>query len=276
MLIVWVGQAIVEIGGAFGSFLGQVWNARGDAKKLDAAAFQFAEAVGILLAKLLEALVMYVSAKGMPKAMESLQGTKFGEALGKTELAKWLAERAANVSAGSLRSTAFPRCSARRAVGEVPGVPADVTYVENPAPFHAMPADRLPANLAPGHFWARSATNEWVILREPTAPPASIEITVFSDGANTNYVIRSNSRTIASDALTNPNPTYSGPRLPEDLSGTGANNPYRDPATGRLYDKSHGTDYADTLEGPTCATRAPTLTTSPRGPPGGTGARATP
>ena len=250
MLIVWVGQAIIEIGGAFGSFLGQVWNARGDAKKLDAAAFQFAEAVGILLAKLLEALVMYVSAKGMPKAMESLQGTKFGEALGKTESAKWLAERAANVSAGKSPLKSPSAMFRPPAVGEVPGVPADVTYVENPAPFHAMPADRLPANLPPGHFWARSATNEWVILREPTAPPASIEITVFSDGANTNYVIRSNSRTIASDTLTNPNPTYSGPRLPEDLSGTGANNPYRDPATGRLYDKSHGTDYADTLEGP--------------------------
>jgi hypothetical protein len=73
---------------------------------------------------------------------------------------------------------------------------------------------------------------------------------VYSDGTNTNYVIRANSRMIASDTLTNPNPTYSGRRLPEELSGTGADNPYRDPATGRLYDKSHGTDYADTLEGP--------------------------
>jgi hypothetical protein len=250
MLVVWVGQSIIEVGGAFGRFLGQVWNARGDAKKLDAAAFQFAEAVAILLAKLLEALVMYISAKGMPKAMESLRGTKFGEALGKTESAKWLAERAANVSAGKSPLKSPSAVFRPPAVGEVQGVPADVTYVENPAPFHALPRDRLPGNLPPGHQWARSASNEWVIVRDPAAPPVSIEITVYSDGTNTNYVIRANSRMIASDTLTNPNPTYSGRRLPEELSGTGADNPYRDPATGRLYDKSHGTDYADTLEGP--------------------------
>jgi len=250
MLVVWVGQSIVEIGGAFGHFLGLVWGAHGDPKKVDLAAFQFAEAIATLLAKLLEALVMYISAKGMPKAMESFGGTKFGEALGKADSAQWLAERAANVSSGKSPLKSPSAVFRPPAVGEVPGVPADVTYVENPAPFHAMPAARLPGNLPPGHTWARSSANEWVILRDPSYPPASIEITVFSDGTTTNYVIRSNSRIIASDALTNPNATYSGPRLPQDLAGTGANNPYRDPATGQLYDKSHGIDYADTLEGP--------------------------
>lgn len=144
MLVVWVAQSIVEVGTAFTHFLGMVWDARSDAKKVDAAAFQFAEAIGLLMAKLLEALIMYVSAKGIPEAVEGLRGTKFGEALGKTETAEWLAKRAANVSAGQspLKSpSAFFRPPA---VGEMSGVPADVTFVENPAPFHAMSRDRLP------------------------------------------------------------------------------------------------------------------------------------
>lgn len=63
-LVVWIGQALVSAGSAFAKFLGAVWNARGDDKKLDIAAKQFAETIGVLFGILLEALVLYATSKG--------------------------------------------------------------------------------------------------------------------------------------------------------------------------------------------------------------------
>lgn len=250
MLVLWVGQSVVQVGSAFASFFARVWEARGDAAKIDLAGRQFAEAVGLLLAKLLEALIMYVTAQGLPVVLRSVRGTRFGTALGETTTARWVQARAANVAAGT-SPVMGPAALVRNLRGtSVPALPADVTVVGNAAPFHTLPPARLPANLPPGHFWSRSATNEWVIFREPGAAPAPLEIAVYSDGVNVNYVIRTQGRMIASDALGHASPTYSGPRLPDEISGTGAANPYRDPVTGQVYDKSHGVDYADTLEGP--------------------------
>jgi hypothetical protein len=100
MLVVWIGQALLDTGAAFGSFLGDVWDARGDQKKLDRAARQFAEAVGTLLGHLLEALVMYAASKGLTEGVGLLQNSRVGRALGETEGATWLNERVRRVRSG--------------------------------------------------------------------------------------------------------------------------------------------------------------------------------
>lgn len=100
MLVVWIGQALIKVGSAFGSFLGAVWSARGDAKKLDLAAHQFAEALGTLCGVLLEALVMYAVSLGATKAIGGLRGTRFGKAFNNAKAGEWLNERVRRVKSG--------------------------------------------------------------------------------------------------------------------------------------------------------------------------------
>jgi len=102
-LVVWIGQSLVRAGAAFATFFGQVWDARGDDKKLDGAARQFAESIGVLFGILLEALVMYVASKGLGEALGFLRGTRMGKALETTRGGKWLAERVRRVRAGEAR-----------------------------------------------------------------------------------------------------------------------------------------------------------------------------
>ncbi|GAB3416716.1 SH3 domain-containing protein [Flindersiella endophytica] len=252
MLVYWVGESLVALGSAFGTFLGIVWNARGDEAKIDQAARQYAEAVGLLMGKLLEALFMYVTAKGLPAALKSFRGSRLGQAMGESRTVQWLKARQQAVATGQskLKGPGAVFGGGRAASG-AEGVPANVNRVGNTNAFHQLPADRLPANLPEGHFWSRSSAGEWVILREPNAPAAALELAVYSDGTTVNYVIRNNGRTIAADALTRQGGTHQGgTRLPEDLEGVGANNPYREPGTNTTWDKSHGVDFADTLEGP--------------------------
>lgn len=252
MFVVALAQAMVAVGDAIGKFLAIVWEARGDRQKLDEAGRMFAEGVGILIGKLLEALISYVIAKGMGGAMKSLRGTKLGSSLADTRAATWLETRARNVASGNTPLPGPQKFLRRPRVAEVAGERAAVTTHGNAADFHALPQDRLPGNLPEGHFWARSDEGHWVLMREPGAPPATFELSVYSDGTATNYALSSNNRTIATDALTRQGSTYARgqQRTPDELAGTGPNNPYRDPATGQLYDKGHGVDYADNLEGP--------------------------
>jgi len=100
MLIAWVGQALWDTASAFGRFFSSVWNARGDRKKLDIAAHQFADAVGILLGKLVEAAVMYVASLGMTAGLKGLQNSKLGKAMGKSQARDWLTERVRKVQSG--------------------------------------------------------------------------------------------------------------------------------------------------------------------------------
>jgi len=103
-LVAWAGQALVRIGSAFGTFLGTVWNARGNRDQLDLAAHQLAEALGLLVGGLLEALVMYASARGVGAVRSKLAGTRFGQALGETRLGEWLSSRVRQVREGRARS----------------------------------------------------------------------------------------------------------------------------------------------------------------------------
>lgn len=118
--------------------------------------------------------------------------------------------------------------------------------------FHALPLERLP-RLPEGHYWARQGP-EWVLFREPNAPEVPIEISIFSDGqGNINYNIRTGSRVLQSEAMTRPSgDTYQGSenRLPSGLRETGENNPFLEEGTGRLFEKGHGIDYVDRIEGP--------------------------
>jgi len=93
MLIKWIGDAIMEITGAFVKFLVVVWKADGNLVKLDEGAKLYAEAIGTMLGKLVEAIVMFALAAGLGYAVGKLKGTKFGEKLGETALGKWLRER---------------------------------------------------------------------------------------------------------------------------------------------------------------------------------------
>ena len=252
MLAYWIAESLVSVASAFGSFLGMVWDARGDVAILDQAARQFANAVALLLGKLLEALFMYLTAKGLPKALESIRGTRAGQAMGETNVARWLSERAAAVEAGEapLRSPQQVLGGGGRPAAER----ADVTVNGQGAAFHNLPPDRLPGGLPQGHFWMRTPEGQWVLMREAGAPQAPFELSVYSDAAGrTNYVLRTGDRVIQSDAISRSGGTYQSgqQRLPPQLEGTGAQNPYRDPVTGQVrYDKGHGVDYADTLEGP--------------------------
>ncbi|MEZ4363305.1 MAG: DUF4157 domain-containing protein [Kofleriaceae bacterium] len=99
-LIVWLGQSLVKVGGAFGTFLGQIWGARGDAAKVDLAARQFAEAIGTLCGVLIEALVMWAASIGVGRAMGVLRGTRFGKGFQSTAAGEWLTRRVDAVKSG--------------------------------------------------------------------------------------------------------------------------------------------------------------------------------
>lgn len=92
-LVAWIGSALVRIGSAFGDFLSDVWNARGDAKALDAAAQSFAEAIGTLCGVLVEALAMWALSFGLKKASAKLADTALGKQFGESELGDWLQDR---------------------------------------------------------------------------------------------------------------------------------------------------------------------------------------
>ncbi|WP_428264447.1 DUF6861 domain-containing protein, partial [Haliangium sp.] len=92
-LTAWLAQSAVAIGAAFGAFIATVWEAHGDPDVLDRAAQEHAEAWGTLTGVLIEALVMYAAAKGIPALLGMLRGTRFGEAIGETKLGQWLSTR---------------------------------------------------------------------------------------------------------------------------------------------------------------------------------------
>lgn len=253
MLVVWIGQSLAQVGSAFATFMSSVWDARGDDRKLELAGWQLADAMALTIAKLLEALLMFVMAKGMPKGLEFLRTTRLGRAMGETAAMKWLAARVAAVAKGEAK-IAGPKQVMDKVLGRPPGgVQTTMNVRGQSQPFHQMAQNRLPRNLPEGHYWERSPDHtRWMLMREPGAPQAPFDLTVFSDAAgNMNYTLKTGDRMIQTDAITRSGTTYQGAdRLPPDLTDTGLQNPYRDPVTGQPWDKGHGIDHADTIEGP--------------------------
>ncbi len=99
-LVKWAGDSLQRIGAAFATFFQSVWNAQGDPKKLDQAARELAEAIGILAGVAVEALVMWASAKGAEVALRALKGTAVERAFGESRLGSWLRERVRNYREG--------------------------------------------------------------------------------------------------------------------------------------------------------------------------------
>jgi hypothetical protein len=93
MLLKWIAEAFLDVASAFVKFLVAVWNANGNMAKLEEGAKLFAEAVGTLLGKLVEGIVMFAAAEGLGYAVGKLKSSKIGEKLGETRLFKWLKEK---------------------------------------------------------------------------------------------------------------------------------------------------------------------------------------
>jgi hypothetical protein len=91
-LVVWVADALVQIGSAFASFIGTVWGANGNEASLDQAARELAEALGLMVGKIIEGLVMLAAAKGVGFVMGKLAGTRFGQKLG-SRFNEWLSQK---------------------------------------------------------------------------------------------------------------------------------------------------------------------------------------
>ena len=100
MLVAWIGQALKETGQAFGTFISTTWNANGNTKALDKGAKEFAEAIGILLGKLLEGVVMFAASKGLNEGLGLMKGTSLGKSMGESKASEWLSERVRRVKAG--------------------------------------------------------------------------------------------------------------------------------------------------------------------------------
>ncbi|NOK15868.1 SH3 domain-containing protein [Corallococcus carmarthensis] len=96
----WIFDSLKKVASAFGKFLGKVWDARGDAHRLDEAARELAEAIGVLAGVLVEALVMWITAKGAAAAIRGLKGTAVEKAFGSTRLAQWIKQRTTNYTEG--------------------------------------------------------------------------------------------------------------------------------------------------------------------------------
>ncbi|WNG17668.1 SH3 domain-containing protein [Cystobacter fuscus] len=96
----WIVDSLSRIGSAFAKFLGQVWQARGDARKLDQAARELANVIGILAGVVVEALTLWVAAKGVTAALKALKGTAVEKAFGETRLASWLKARSTRIAQG--------------------------------------------------------------------------------------------------------------------------------------------------------------------------------
>src|SRR5262249_30138491 len=154
MLVMWIGQSLIELGIAFGGFLGTVWNARGDDEKLRSAGRQWADAIATMIAKLLEGLLMLVMARGLPKGVEALRGSRLGKAMGETRAVQWLSERSASVAKGE---SPVPGPGAVMdkvfGTGRAGAEPATMATRGQTGAFHDLPPDRLPRNLPDGHFW---------------------------------------------------------------------------------------------------------------------------
>ncbi|HEX8705973.1 MAG TPA: SH3 domain-containing protein [Myxococcaceae bacterium] len=99
-LIHWIASSLERIGSAFIKFFMSVWNARGSQPRLQQAALELADAIGICAGVLVEALVMWAAAKGVDAALGKLKGTAFARAFGESRLGTWLRERVHNFKEG--------------------------------------------------------------------------------------------------------------------------------------------------------------------------------
>ncbi len=200
-------EAILRMAGSLvtqlGSFISQVWNANGDAKRLDTAGKTLADALGILVSALLMALAAYL----MKKGGDALAKSKFAGKVGETQLARWLADRqkmkTTTETLGSKKNAApsggteplpelrqkyigevealLRRRDAMRAAGESPETIARTLHAERrelgvkykdltPEPLrsqiYARNAEKYGDPLGPSIEWLRSRGKSWEAIIE--------------------------------------------------------------------------------------------------------------
>ena len=100
LLLVWLGTKIVQVGEAFYKYISAAWNANGDPKKIDNAAFLFADAIGITIGFLLQGLLFVAMKKGLPKFTEWAGNSRFGRFINQTKFYKWIREQTNPPKAG--------------------------------------------------------------------------------------------------------------------------------------------------------------------------------
>jgi hypothetical protein len=84
--------------GQLGSFISQIWNASGDAKKLDTAGKTLADALGTLVSAVLISLTAYL----MKRGGKELSKTRFAKSVGETRLVKWIEARSKGTRTGDI------------------------------------------------------------------------------------------------------------------------------------------------------------------------------
>ncbi|MBZ4371901.1 SH3 domain-containing protein [Corallococcus sp. AS-1-6] len=146
----WIFDSLKKVGAAFAKFFGKVWDARGNAQRLDEAARELAETIGVLAGVLVEVLAMWAAAKGVGAALKALKGTAVEKAFGSTRLASWLKERAANHSAGKSPVPGPRQVLRRLREREKPPSPTIAELAEQAAPLYEkelVPARNLIARV---------------------------------------------------------------------------------------------------------------------------------
>jgi len=104
MLLGWIAGALYTVSSRFATFFQTVWNARGDERKLDRGAKEFAKAVAVLLGKIVEVLVLYGAAKGGNSAIGLIRGSKLAVREGKRgPMEKAIAERIREMQSGETK-----------------------------------------------------------------------------------------------------------------------------------------------------------------------------
>lgn len=234
MLIVGAAALVIGFGVSLGSRLVEAWRSDNRWRVLAAPLVALLDVVGI---------------SGIVQGWTN-ESILTGAPLGLSEEERWETGTSGALQlvgiffmARGLRARGSGRPAGETVTPEVRGPMAD---------FHALPESRLPV-LPEGHYWVRRGP-EWVLYREPGAPDLPIEISIYSDGAGQiNYNVRTGDLVLQSEARTRPSgdtfPRGREDRLPPELRGTGDDNPFLD-QDGVLYEKGHGVDYADRIEGP--------------------------
>jgi hypothetical protein len=100
MLVVWIGTVLYQVGRAFAQFFSTVWDARGNERILDRAAREFADAIGVLIGAIIEALLLLAASYGIGRAAGLLRNTRFGRSMSESRFGEWFRERVRNFREG--------------------------------------------------------------------------------------------------------------------------------------------------------------------------------
>jgi len=103
MLAAWVVMGLGGFIGYISVFFQTVWHARGSKMQLNIAAAQFADAIGLFLQAVLEAVVLCVASLGATQALKFLRASRFGRAFNNAKFGQWVNDRVRKVRAGETR-----------------------------------------------------------------------------------------------------------------------------------------------------------------------------